>query len=277
MMTLRKKLAYSGLELALWLISLVILIPFYYLFINTVKQPQDATEHPLSLPHVWNFQSYLDAWTKMEYPVVFGNTVMYMVISVFIIIVLASTAAYALVRRKTRYHAAIYYLFVGAIMMPYQMMIMPLYRIVKVLHLMNTVPGVVFVYVFTALPFAIFLYCGFMRSLPLELEEAACVDGSSVYRTFVSIVFPLLRPVTATVIVLKSIEVWNDFMTQLLFIQSSSLQTITRKIYTNVGLFTTDWTSLLPMFVLGIAPMLLFYLMMQKNIIKGISAGSIKG
>lgn len=265
------------LFLALWLLALVILIPFYYVFINTIKLPSEAVKSPMSIPTHITLESYVKAWQEMKYPRVLMNTLINTSVSVIFVILLSSMAAYSLVRRRHIFHKILYNVFVSAFMIPYVMMIIPLFKIIRDLHMMNTMQGVIVIYIATSLPFEIFLYYSFIKTIPMEIEEAAFVDGCSVFRIFWNICLPLLAPVSATVAIIISIGVWNDFLTQLLFIQSPKYYTITRMLYSNVGQFRTDWTSLMPMFVLGIAPVLIFYILMQKYIIKGVAVGAVKG
>ncbi|MFC5404267.1 carbohydrate ABC transporter permease [Cohnella soli] len=266
------------LELLLWVLSLVILIPFYYLIVNTLKPPQDVLAKPMSFE--WSHLSlsaYFKAWKDMKYEHVFMNNVITTVGAVIIIVLIGSMAAYTLVRRNNRFHRFVYYLFISSIIIPFQMAIVPLFKIFVKFHLMNSLLGVILVFVFSNISFVVFLYYSFIRTIPIQLEEAAKIDGASIIRTFVSICFPLLWPVTGTVIIIQSVAFWNDFFVQILFIMSPKYFTITRMIYANVGIFSTDWSALLPMFVLGMLPILIFYVFMQKSIISGITAGSVKG
>lgn len=265
------------LFLVLWLLALVILIPFYYVFINTIKLPSEAVASPMAIPTHITFESYVKAWQEMRYPRVFMNTLINTSVSVVFVILLSSMAAYSLVRRRHVFHKILYNVFISAFMIPYVMMIMPLFKIIRNFHMMNTMQGVIAIYIATSIPFGVFLYCSFIKTIPIEIEEAAFIDGCSVLRIYWNICLPLLTPVSATVAIILSIGVWNDFLTQLLFIQSPKYYTITRMLYTNVGQFRIDWTSLMPMFMLGIAPVLIFYILMQKYIIKGIAVGSVKG
>ncbi len=265
------------LPIAMWIAALLILIPFYYVVVNTIKPAGEAVASPMALPRQVDFSSYAKAWQDMNYPLVFMNTLINTVVTVVFVILISSMAAYTLMRRRNLLNKILYNFFVSAFMIPYVMMILPLFKIIRDLHMMNSMQGVILIYVATSIPFQIFLYCSFIKTIPPEIEEAAIVDGASVFRIFRSIYFPLLKSVSSTVAILVSINVWNDFITQLLFIQSPQFYTITRMLYTNVGQFRTDWTALMPMFVLGIAPVLIFYLVMQKHIVKGIAMGSVKG
>ena len=266
------------LQLLLWMISLLILVPFYFLLVNTFKTPQEVTASPMGLPRQGiSFDSYVIAWKNMNYARVFLNNLINTTGSVILIVLIGAMASYTLARRNNKVNRFIYVLMLSAIMIPFQMTIVPLMKIVTGLHLMNSYLGIILVFVFTNIPFVIFLYYSFIKTIPIQLEEAARIDGASVLKTFWLVCFPLLKPVTGTVIILQSIGFWNDFLVQILFITKPRYFNIARMIYSNVGLFSTDWNALLPMFVLGMLPVLIFYIFMQKSIIKGIAAGSIKG
>ena len=157
------------------------------------------------------------------------------------------------------------------------MSILGLYKLIRGLNLMNTLWSVIFVDIAVNLPFATFLFKSFVSTIPVELEEAAKIDGSGVFRTFWTITFPLLKPTLATVAILNTLTIWNHFMGPLYFLQSREKDVILQEIYCNIGQFSTDWTSLFPMMVLGVLPLLVFYLVMQKFIIGGVMSGSVKG
>ena len=150
-------------------------------------------------------------------------------------------------------------------------------KLVRSLDLMNTLTAVIFIDIAINIPFATFLMKNSISSVPIELEEAARIDGAGVFRIFGTIVLPLLKPMIATIVILNTLNVWNDFMGPLYFIQKREKDVILQEVYRNIGQFSTDWTSLFPMMVLGILPLLVFYIFMQKYIISGVMAGSVKG
>jgi raffinose/stachyose/melibiose transport system permease protein len=158
------------------------------------------------------------------------------------------------------------------------MNIISLYKIVKSLGLMNTLLAVILVDVAINTPQAVFLFKEFIEStVPKELEEAAVIDGCSVMKRFFMVVLPLLKPVISTVAIIVTLNVWNEFMTPLLFLQSRENDVILQEVTRNIGQFSTDWTSLFPMLMLGVAPLVIFYIFMQKYIIAGVTAGAVKG
>lgn len=272
----RRKLVVT--EIALVLLALIWFIPIYYLLVTTFKSPQDATAHPLSLPRVWVFENYVTAWKNMQYPRALGNTLFITVCSVFLVVVLGCMAGYALARTKTKWGNRMFLFFLCGLMVPFQMNIVSLYKIVKSLGLMNSVFAVILVNTAINLPQSIFLCKEFVTStVPMELEEAADIDGISVFGKFFQIVLPLMKPVVSTTVILSTLNVWNEFMTPLLFIQSREHDVILQEVSRNIGQFSTDWTAMFPMLMLGVLPLMIFYIFMQKYIIGGVAAGAVKG
>lgn len=259
-------------------LAIIWFIPIYYLIVTTFKSPREATEGPLKLPEVWMIENYIEAWKNMEYPRALFNTVTITVLAVGIIVLVTSLAGYALARTKTKWGNRFFLLFLAGLMVPFQMNIVSLFKIVKSVGLMNTIWAVILVDVAINVPQGIFLFKEFIESsVPKELEEAAEIDGCSVIQKFFVIVLPLLKPVIATVVIIVTLNVWNEFMTPLLFIQGRENDVILQEVSRNIGQFSTDWTALFPMLMLGVAPLMIFYIFMQKYIIAGVSAGAVKG
>ncbi|WP_253735772.1 carbohydrate ABC transporter permease [Paenibacillus sp. FJAT-26967] len=266
------------MEAILILLAAAVFIPIYYLIVTTFKTPDEAALHPLSLPASLDFGNYAAAWKAMDYPRVLANTVIVTVASVTSIVIFSAMAAYGLARRSHRLHRIIFYLFLAGLMVPFQMGLVSLYKLINGLGLMDTLLAVIFVNIGSGCTIAIFLFHSFIQSsVPLELEESAFMDGCSVPKTFWLIAFPLLKPVIATVAIVTTLNVWNDFMNPLLFLQSRENNVILLEVFRNIGQFSVDWTSLFPMLLLGIAPLMAFYLFMQKYMIKGVAAGALKG
>lgn len=259
-------------------LSVIWFIPIYYLIVTTLKTPQEATNSPLALPKTIMFQNYIDAWIKMEFPRAFTNTFLITASAVALIIIFASMAGYALARTKTKWGLRLFLFFLAGMVVPFQMNIVSLYKIVRNMHLMNTLTAVVLVNVAINTPQGVFLFKEFIEStIPRELEEAAEIDGCGVLRKFFTIVLPLMKPVVSTVMIIVTLNVWNEFMTPLLFLQSREKDVILQEVSRNIGQFATDWTAMFPMMMLGVAPLLIFYLFMQKYIIAGVAAGAVKG
>lgn len=265
-------------EIIMIVVAVIWFLPIYYLIVTTLKTPQEATQSPLGLPKAFRFENYVNAWTNMQFPRAFANTFIIAVSAVLLIVIFGSMAGYALARSKTKMGSRIFLLFLAGLTVPFQMNIVSLYRIVKGFGLMNTLLAVILVDVAINTPQAVFLFKEFVEStVPKELEEAAVMDGCSVTRRFFNVVLPLLKPVISTVVIIVTLNVWNEFMTPLLFLQSRENDVILQEVTRNIGQFSTDWTALFPMLMLGVAPLMIFYIFMQKYIIAGVAAGAVKG
>lgn len=265
-------------EIGMILLALIWFIPIYYLIVTTLKTQQDATLNPLGLPETWEFGNYINAWVKMEFPKAFANTLIITVSAVFILVLVGTLAGYALARTKTKMSGIVFIIFLAGLIVPFQMNIISQYRIVKTLGLMNTLFAVILVDVAINMPQTIFLFKEFIEnSVPWELEEAALVDGCSVPQRVFHVVIPLLKPVVSTTVIIVTLNVWNEFMTPLLFLQSRKNSVILQEVSRNIGQFSTDWATMFPMLMLGVMPLMIFYLFMQKYIIAGVAAGAVKG
>ncbi|MEG1993195.1 MAG: carbohydrate ABC transporter permease [Acetivibrio sp.] len=274
----RKKRNLVITEIIMIAMAAIWFLPIYYLLVTTFKNPQEATLSPLALPKVFVFENYVDAWSKMQFPRAFGNTLFITATAVFCIVIFASMAGYALARTKTKWGIRFFLFFLAGLIVPFQMNIVSLYKIVKSFHIMNTAFAVILVNIAINTPQGVFLFKEFIEAtIPKELEEAAEIDGCSTIRKFFAIVLPLLKPVISTVVIIVTLNVWNEFMTPLLFLQSREKDVILQEVSRNIGQFSTDWTALFPMLMLGVAPLMIFYVFMQKYIIAGVAAGAVKG
>lgn len=260
------------------IISVVILLPIYYLVVTTFKTPAEAVASPLGFPINFTFENYAKAIKAMNYGQAFKNNLIITVTSVIFLVVFSSMSAYVIARSNKKIFKFMYSIFLVGLIIPFQISIIPLYKIVSSLKLINTHLGVILISVFCInLPLSIFLMRGFINTVPIELEEAALIDGCGTFECFWRIIFPLLKPIVSTVAILNTLAIWNDFMTPLLFLQSPSKQVLLQQVYRNVGPFSTDWTSFFPMLVMATLPLVIFYLIMQKQIIEGVVAGAVKG
>ena len=265
-------------EIVMILLALIWFIPIYYLIVTTLKTQQDATVNPLGLPKTWEFGNYINAWVKMEFPRAFANTLIITVSAVFLLVLVGTLAGYALARTKTKLSGIVFLIFLAGLIVPFQMNIISQYRIVKSLGLMNTLFAVILVDVAINMPQTIFLFKEFIEnSVPWELEEAALVDGCNVPKRVFHVVIPLLKPVVSTTVIIVTLNVWNEFMTPLLFLQSRKNSVILQEVSRNIGQFATDWATMFPMLMLGVMPLMIFYIFMQKYIIAGVAAGAVKG
>lgn len=264
--------------LLLIVISLIVLIPIYYLVVTTFKSAPEAAANPMTLPKSWSLTPYIEAFKKMNYINAFKNTFIITALSVIGLIIVSSMAGYVLNRMaEKKIYSRIFLIILAGMMFPYQMSIMGLYKVVQSLHLMNNLLAVILINIAVNIPFATLMFHSFVDTIPEELEESARMDGASFFQIFRKVIFPLLKPTTMTIAILNTLTIWNDFMGPLYFLQSREQNVILQEVYRNIGQFSTDWSSMFPMMVLGILPLLVFYLLMQKYIIGGVMSGAIKG
>lgn len=257
------------------ILGLLFLSPFYVIFINSFKTKKELFEDTLSFPKVWSFANYKEAFKQLDFFRALGNSLFITVTSIIVIIVFSSMAAWMLERTKTKTSTFIFYLFISSMLIPFQSVMLPLVRIMGKLKLLN-MGGIIFMYLGFGAAMSIFLYHGFVKGIPKELDEAAMIDGCTKFQTFWHIIFPLLKPITITVAILNTVWIWNDFLLPSLVINKPSTQTIPLKTFFFFGQYTKQWHLALAGLVLTIIPVIIFYFSAQKHIIKSIAAGSIK-
>ncbi|EPY05516.1 binding-protein-dependent transport systems inner membrane component [Paenibacillus alvei TS-15] len=265
------------LEVLMVIVGLVFLVPFYFLLVNSVKSFGDLLSNAASWPESFEWANYQKAWEMTKFPQAFTNSLLITVVSVLLVGLTSAMAAYRMVRHNTRFNRTLFMLFVAAMVIPFQSIMIPLVKVTGTLKLTDSMLGLVVCYLGFGAPLSVFLFHGFIKSVPLEIEEAAVVDGCSPYGVFWKVVFPLLKPMFVTVAILNSLWIWNDYLLPSLMLQSASLRTIPLATYAFFGQFTKQWDLALPALVLGITPIVIFFLAMQKYIIEGITAGSVKG
>lgn len=272
----RAVLAVIGEVLMLCLCA-IFFIPFYYLLVNTFKTAKDATFSPLSLPITgFTLDNYKKALDTINFLRSLSNSVIITILSVIIIILFGSMAAYTITRRKNRVTKVLLVYFLIGFMVPVQTTMIPLFKLMSNLHLTNSIWGMIVLYS-SWCNFAMFMYQGFLGTVPQDLEDAAFIDGCDPFRVFRKIVFPLLKPVTTTIIIFDVMWIWNDFMLPYLFVGSSKNFTLIMEVYKGVGEFSNNWTTMLCTMVIVLIPITIFYCIMQKHIIAGITSGAVKG
>ncbi|GHF34750.1 raffinose/stachyose/melibiose transport system permease protein [Amycolatopsis bartoniae] len=251
-------------------------VPFY-LIVALSLQDDDAVQHrslalPITHPQLSNFS---DAWSDPTNGMGHGLLSSLIITggSVVVIVVLASLGAYAIARHAGRLSNGLYVTFVIGIVLPYQLGLIPAFVALRELGLVGTYLGMILLYTGLEMPTAIFLYAGFIRALPRDYEEAALVDGATPLRIFWRVVFPLLAPVTATVAVVTALFVWNDFFAQLVFLGGTANQTLPVAIYGFVGEFSTQWNYVFAGVVLSVLPVLAFFVLTQRKLVKGFTGG----
>ncbi|AWB46044.1 sugar ABC transporter permease [Paenibacillus sp. CAA11] len=266
-----------GTEIIMALIALLFLSPFYFLLANSVKSFGEILSNAASWPQQIQWSNYANTWKLARFTEAFWNSTIITIVSVILISLFSAMAAYRMVRANTRPNRLLFVLMVAAMVVPFQTIMIPLLKIVNLLGINNSMLGLIIAYLGLNVPMAIFLFHGFIKSVPLEIEEAATVDGCNPIRVFFRIVLPLLKPMLMTTIVLNALGVWNDYLLPSLILQAPDLRTIPLATFSFFGQYTKQWDLALPALVLGIAPIIAFYLLMQRYIVEGIAAGSVKG
>ncbi|NOW86431.1 raffinose/stachyose/melibiose transport system permease protein [Clostridium beijerinckii] len=276
--------SYTGrlklLEVFSWLLLIAYMTPFYLMLINSFKTRREIFSNTTGLPDTWNFQNYLDAMKKMSVISSFTNSMIITIGSVVLIILFSSMASWMLVRDQSRKSKIIFYIFTSGMIVPFQAVMIPLVKwMAKIqfgpFQMLGTHYGLIFMYIGFGVSMSIFLYHGFIKGVPKEVEEAATIDGCSKWQTYVKIILPLLKPITVTVAVLNSIWIWNDFLLPFLTI-NGKINTIPLAMNNFFGAFSKQWELAMAALILAIIPIIIFYFFVQKHIIAGIVQGSIK-
>ncbi len=232
---------------------------------------------PLSLPQSFNFDNYKKAFDKLNMVTTFTNTFLYTALSVLILAILCGTTAWAIARCKHKFFKFCYVYFIIGILIPYQALFLPIYIIGFKLNLTNTRFGIIFMYIATAISFGVFLMTSFMSTVPIELEEAARIDGCSIFKTYFKIVLPLLKPAMATLIIMQAFQIWNDYLLASLYVSSKQLKTLTVSIQSLFSAQTSDYTTAMAAIVISVLPIAILFISLQKYFIKGMTVGAVKG
>jgi len=269
-----KKIAWNILAVV---VAIIFLSPLYIVFTNSFKTSKGIFLNVLALPARGTFtlNNYIQAFKDLNFIHSFLNSLFITVTSTVLIVIFASMAAWMLVRSKSKWSTFLFFLFAAAMLIPFQSVMLPLINLMGKLHLLNPV-GLVFMYLGFGSSLSIVLYHGFIKGIPVELEEAAIIDGCSKFQVFWLIVFPLLKPITVTVCILNSMWIWNDFLLPQLVINRPQWHTIPLKMFYFFGQYSKRWDLALAGLVIGMIPIIVFYFFAQKHIVKGVTQGSIK-
>lgn len=259
-------------------VLIIYLSPLVLMVSGSFKSYSEIMTNVLSAPQKFTFANFQSVFTSMNYPKAFFNTLVVTVIGVAGIVVISSLAGYKLSRVKTKYSYILFLFCIMPMMIPFQSFMITLVKISRNLGLIGNLYGLGIIYWGLGAPLSIFLYHGFVKSIPHELEECAMIDGCTPFRMFVSIIFPMLKPVTASVIVVNAMWIWNDFLLPLLIIGSGEeAKTLQLAAYGFMGQYKMEWQNIMAAAILIIIPALVIYLIFQKNIVKGMVAGAVKG
>ena len=274
-----KNIIKTLLYLLLISIGLAFLAPIIIVLYNSFKGKFYISDDPFALPNAETFsgiENYISGIEKTGFPAAFGWSLFITVFSVIAIVLFTSMTAWYIVRVKNGFTKALYYIFVFSMIVPFQMVMFTMTKTVADLGL-DTPWGLIIVYLGFGAGLAVFMFCGFVKSVPVEIEEAAMIDGCNPFQTFFHVVFPIMKPTAITVAILDAMWIWNDYLLPYLLI-GSEYKTIPIAVqYLRGGYGSVDMGAMMAMLVLSIIPIVVFYLSCQKYIIKGIVAGAVKG
>ncbi|MHB8276737.1 MAG: carbohydrate ABC transporter permease [Candidatus Humimicrobiaceae bacterium] len=263
------------LGIVAWLLSLIILAPIYLLIMNSLKDQTAAKLMTLYPPEVFHWENYLIAIKEGHMIRSFLNSLLLAGSSAIINIFTSSMAAFVLSRRRSKINKAIYYYFLIGLVAPLNMI--TVIRTLQVFNIMGSYQGFIALYAGWLMPFGVFLYYGFIGSIPRELDEAAIIDGANSFTLFFKVIFPLMKPVTITLLILNFMNVWNDFQTPLYILNRATKWPMTLAVYNFYGQRLADWQLVSATIVLTVAPIVIIFLVGQKYIISGMTSGAVKG
>lgn len=256
-------------------ISLIVIVPLVVLFLNSFKNSAEANKMTLSLPTEWMFENYAVVIEQGKLISSFFNGLLYATCSVVIVVVLVSAAAFVISRNQKGINRFFYYFIISGIAMPINNV--ALMKVMQAFNLVNTRIGIILLYAAINIPLSLFLAYGFISTIPVEIDEAAVIDGCKPYQLFMKVIAPLLKPIVSTLFVLDFMAVWNDFTMPLYYLNNSKKWPMTLAVYNFFGAFQNSWNLVAADIMLTLLPVLIIFIVGQKYIVGGVSAGSVKG
>lgn len=277
---LKKKITGAVGTILIFMLFVIYMVPFILILLNSFKAKTDIIKNPFSLiaKKGYSFANYVKAFSKMNFVRAFGNSLFVTGLATLAVIVFASMTAYYFVRAKNNFSKLFFALMAVSMIIPFQAIMIPLVSIYGAqLNTLNHRITLVFMHTGFAMSMSVFIYQGFIKSnIPLSLEEAAYIDGCTHFQTFSKIVFPLLKPTTSTLIILNVMAFWNDYLLPSLVLNKKEILTLPLSTYTFYGTYSADYGTIMAALVLTVAPLLMVYLFLQKQIISGVVAGAVK-
>ncbi len=276
---MRGKLSKVLIYIALFIVAGYTLFPIAFLVINSFKSQNEVVASPLALPESFNFEYIINASGKINFFSSLFITFLITLFSVALITVVSALAAWVMVRNKWKYSDILLLMFTAAMLIPFQAVMYPLLSLFENMGLKNIL-GLILMYGGFGLSLSVFLYHGFIKSVPVSVEEAAVIDGANIFQMFFKIVFPLLKSSTVTVIILNSMWIWNDYLLPFLVIGNGRMRTLTLELYfakMTSGQYGNPWELIFPAVFVSIIPIITVFLFLQKYIVKGVADGAVKG
>lgn len=276
-MQTRKKTGEVILFVFTLLAAVVFFFPILFNLMSAFKSNGEIMRDALSFPTSLYLENFKYLLTEIEFPRAIINSLILTIVSIVMQILIIPMAGYAIERRNAKWTHLVFLYFLAGMMIPFQAYMIPLFKELKMFGLYGSLAGPVFVYIAGAVGFGCLLYTSFVKGVPKEIEEAAEIDGCSRYTIFWRIVFPLLGPVTASMVVLNGLGIWNDFLLPMLALPSGEPKTMVVEIYRYIGEFSSRWDMIFAGTALSVVPVLIAFIFMQKYFVKGISSGATKG
>lgn len=262
---------------ALFTILLILfLIPFFLVLLNSFKANKEIILDPLTLPGKINLSGYAKAFTAMNYLETFRNSLFITVLSIVLIILFAVMCAYVFSRNNWKINKILFMIMVASMIIPFQTIMIPVVRNFSAINAVDNILMVVVFYVGAHISMAVFMFQGFIKNIPVELDEAATIDGCSDFQILFKIIFPLLKPIISTVAILDILAIWNDFLLPYILLQSNRLKTLPLMTYSFFGQYSVDYSLVCSGLIMSILPVIIIYAFLQKQIIEGVVAGAIK-
>lgn len=276
---LKRKMFQGIIYVLLVLLAIYTLAPLVFLFINSFKSNGDIVNSPVALPVKWNFNFISNAILAINYLQSLGITFVVTAVSVFLLVIVSSLSAWVMVRCKTKASYILFMCFTAAMLIPFQSVVYPLLNEFDMLGMKN-IYGLIIMYGGFGLSMSVFLYHGFFKSVPISLEESAILEGANTLQMFFGVVFPLVKGITVTVIILNTMWIWNDYLLPFLVIgNEDGIKTLTLELYfakLTAGQYGNPWELIFPAVFITIIPIILLYIFLQKYIIKGVADGAVK-
>ncbi len=256
--------------------GLLVLLPIGDMVLLSFKSLSGIVSHPLGLPRHWELSNYVQAWQEGSLGTYLMNTAMVAIVSVAGITLLSSMAAYGIARFRFRGNQSVYLLFLAGLALPIQMIAIPLFILMRQLHLIDHLASVTFIYMASGMSFSVFLLVNFIRNVPRDLEEAALIDGAHHFQVYWHVVLPLIRPSLSTVAILNCIAAWNNFFFPLILLSNPTKMTVAVGIMSFVGQYATQWNLLLPALVIVMLPTMIAFVFVARQFVRNMMAGAIK-
>lgn len=274
--SLARTLRRVPVNVLLVVLSILMIYPIVIIVITAFKPNLEVLTNPTGLPIAPTFDNFVTSWEQAGFANLFANSILLTLVSMTLATFVAALASYAIVRQATKLGSGVYLLIAAGIFLPLQLALVPQFRVVRDLGLINNYAGVILIYIAGAIPFGVFLMAAFMKQVPKEIVEAAIIDGAGYFQLFWRIFFPLARPAVATFWVLQGVGVWNDYLVPQLFLTDPSKRTLTTGVLYFKAQYLADWGNIMAAVLIMSLPILLLFIFAQRYFVSGLYAGAVK-